>query len=261
MRAQLELDLFATPVAPPPVVVDGPDPLAARIVSSGLVVNEYLLSLNSSFDISCGDLPSRALQWPVQYIEPEAGHEGRILLTHPDFASYPFVDEIEEKTGFRPVWEPKDEFGRDRGANWRYFHAVDLLTDAHWRDLIETRNFTDDKSIMLGLCYHADYGGLNNENARAVLAAIRSKEPRDKSAAYLRSSKVRIAHCQQGKFVSMESRDAKSVWATIHGLETKLFKRESRSGHLRFSPAFLAEKEAQASLDAPTPVSNERQKA
>lgn len=250
--AQLEFDLFVASTAPP-VVVDESDPLATRIISSGLAHNEYLLSLNGSFDTSCGDLPSRLFQWPIEYIDREEGRENRILLRHPDFASYPFVDEIEEKTGVRPVWEPLDKFGRDRGANWRYFHAVDLLTDEHWRDLIETRNFTDDKAVIQGLCYRADYGGLSNENARAVLAAIGSKEPKDKSAAFLKSDKVRICHCEQGKFVSMETRDAKSIWATIHGLDAKLFKRDKRSGYLRFSTEFLVEKETQAAPQSPHP--------
>jgi hypothetical protein len=237
-----QLDMFA---APPAVEVERePDALVERLVSSGLVANEYLLNLNASLSVARDDLPSRLFQFPVEFVSRDRTEdESRLLLVHPDLACFPFVDEIEAKAGVRPVWEPLDEFGRDRGSNWRYFHAVDLLTDKHWRDLIATRNFTDNKAIVLGLCFHMDYGNLSTENARAVLGEIGSTEPSDKSADFLHSPRVKVTHCQQGKFVGFDRRDHLSIWAAVHGLEAKIFKR-SRNGHLQFSPSFLAEKEA-----------------
>lgn len=239
-RAVKQLDMFAIP---DPVMTPEIDPLAERIVAAGLASNDYLLWLNQSLNIEAGDLPSRLFHWPVEFVRSDrAEGESRILLRHPNFASFPFVGEIESKVGVRPAWEALDEFGRDRGKNWRYFHAVDLLTDEHWRDLIVTRNFACDWSIMLGLCYHAQYGGLNNDNTRAVLHEIGSSEPADKSAAFLNSDRVTITNCQQGKFVGLDSRDHASIWGVVHGLESKKFKRD-RNGYLRFSPDFLAEKE------------------
>lgn len=242
--ASTQLDMFA---APPTVAIEiKPDPLVEKLIASGLVHNEYLLNLNASLSVARDDLPSRLFQFPVEFVardDDDDESESRLLLRHPDLASLPFVDEIEAKTGYRPVWEPLDEFGRDRGSNWRYFHAVDLLTDEHWRDLIETRNFTDNKAIALALCFHADYGRLSNANMRSVLAEVGSKEPNDRSTAYLNSTHVRIMNCQQGKFVGFQTRDHRAVWAAIHGLEDGLFKRD-RSGHLRFAPAFLSQKES-----------------
>lgn len=241
----MQLDLFAPPPQPP-VGLD-PDPLASRLVESGLVVNEYLLGLNRALSIPCHDLPSRLFQWPVEFVGRDRREDGVsvILLNHPDLASFPFADEIEGAIGERPHWEPRDEFGRDRGERHRYFHALDLLTDEHWHGLIETINFTDRQGIIYGLRYRMDYGGLSVANARAVLAEIGSQEPGDRSEAFLRSEAVRVAHAQQGKFVGMWTRDEQSVWAAIHGIEGGLFKRD-RNGSLRFSTSFLAEKEAAA---------------
>lgn len=241
MQVAAQLDMFAAPI-----IVDDreTDPLAEKLIATGLVHNKYLLDLNASLSVARDDLPSRLFQFPVEFVDRDRlDGESRLLLRHPDLASFPFVDEIEAKVGVRPIWEPLDEYGRDRGSDWRYFHAVDLLTDEHWRDLIATSNFTDNKSIALALCFHADYGKLSNANMRAVLAEVGSNEPEDRSAAYLNSTHVRVTNCQQGQFVGFQTRDHRAVWAAIHGLESKQFKRD-RNGHLRFSPAFLAEKDS-----------------
>jgi hypothetical protein len=239
-----QLDMFekVTPVAVTPEA----DPLSDKLIEAGLASNWYLLKVcGASIATVRDDLPSRLFQFPVEFVDRERREDGKsaLILNHPDLVSFPFLDEIEAKIGIRPAWEPFDEYGRDRGEKWRYYHAIDLLTDEHWRDLIATRNFTDNKAIAAALCYHADYGGLSVANMRAVLAEVGSQEPQDRSAAYLKSSHVKIMNCQQGKFVSLQTRDHRAVWAAIHGIENKLFKRD-RNGHLRFAPAFLSELEA-----------------
>lgn len=238
----MQLDLFAPPpFIPAPIM---PDDVAERLIASGIVANGYLLKINRNIQVPCHDLSSRLFEWPVEFVDRARREDGQsvVLLNHPDLAEFPFVDEIEDKTGIRPHWEAEDEFGRDRGERYRYFHAVDLLTDEHWRGLLETRNFTDDRGIVIGLRFHMDYGGLSIANTRSVLAAINSVEPADRSAAYLHSDDVRVANTQQGKHVGMWTRDEQSVWAAVHGLEDGLFRR-AKSGFLEFSKAFLAEKE------------------
>lgn len=231
MTTPIQPDLFASP---PPVVLP-PDPLAQRIVDRGLVANDYLLRLNQSITKPVQDLPSRLFQFPVEFIDRERRKDGKsaLLLRHPDLAAFPFVDEIERESGERPVWEPEDEFGRDRGASWRYYHALDLLTDEHWKDLIATENFTDQEAIVIGLAFRRDYGGLSNANTRTMLAHIGSEEPSDKSAGYL-AANVSSVQMLQGEYVKFGTRDESSIWAGVHGLENKTFKRD-RNGHLRFS--------------------------
>lgn len=242
----LQLDLFAEPPPPPvaPVAIE-PDALAERIIAAGLAHNGFLLSLNRAINISAMDLPSRMMQWPVEFMDRSRRENGEsaLLLRHPDFADFPFVDQIEAAIGVRPSWEPEDEFGRERGSNHRYFHALDLLTDQHWTDLLATVNFTDRNAIVSGLKFHAEYGGLSIANTRSVLAEIGEHEPADRSAAYLASDRLRITNALQGQFPRFDhdSGSAQSVWATIHGLEDKKFRRE-KSGWLRFAPAFLKEK-------------------
>lgn len=242
----LQLDLFAEPPPPPvaPVAIE-PDGLAERIIAAGLAHNGYLLTLNRGINIAAMNLPSRMMQWPLEFMDRtrRADRESALLLRHPDFEGFPFVDQVEAAIGVRPRWEPEDEFGRDRAASHRYFHAIDLLTDEHWPDLLATANFTDRNAIVSGLKFHAEYGGLNIANARSVLAEIGEEELADRSAAYLESAQCSVTTAQQGQFPGFahDSGNAQSIWAAIHGLEDKKFRRE-KSGWLRFSPSFLKEK-------------------
>lgn len=241
-----QLDLFAEP-APAVIAQHEPEPdaLVDRLIEKGMVHNSYLLTLNQALGIPAMDLPSRLFQWPVEFVDRARRKDGEsvLLLNHPDLAELPFVDQIEARAGVRPVWEPTDEYGRDRGERYRYFHALDLLTDDHWLDLLRTRNFTDRDGIVVGLKYHAEYGGLSVANTRSVLSEIGEAEPDDKSAAYL-DSHCQITEAQQGKFVGFkhDRGSAAQVWATIYGLEAKKFRRD-QSGYLRFSKAFLEQKQ------------------
>lgn len=251
----LQLDLFVEPPAPPvaPVEIE-PDPLVDRLVGRGLVANSFLLSLNQAMGIPAMDLPSRLFQWPVEFVDRKRRDDGQsvLLLNHPDLAGMPFLEEIEARAGVRPHWEPTDEYGRDRGERHRYFHALDLLTDEHWLDLLRTRNFTDRSGIVAGLKYHADYGGLSIASMRSVLVEIGETEPDDKSTAYLSSDCVRVTNAQQGQFVGFahDRGNTASVWAAVHGLEAKKFKRD-KSGYLRFASAFLEEKLSVAARKTP----------
>jgi len=237
-----QLDLFAPP--PPPVsVCYEPDPLACALIRHGHAHNQFLLDLNRALNVSYDDLPSRLFSSPIEYVSRDRldGEKGTLWLRHPDFAGWAFLDVIERDVGVRPVWAPVDEFGRERNMGM-FWHAIDLLTDAHFRDMLDTRNFTDKPSVINGLRYHMDYGGLSIANARTVLAEFGCVEPDDRSEAFLNSREVRVVNAQGGKFVGMWTKDERSVWAAIHGLESKRFTRD-RNGFLRFSPAFLAEKE------------------
>jgi hypothetical protein len=242
----MQLDLFAAPAPPPPIHIEPlGDHVVEALVEHGYAHNHYLLRLNASIGAVATELPSRLFQFPIEFVDRDRQEDGesKLWLRHPDFAGLPVIDAIERDVGVRPVWSPVDEFGRARNIG-TFWHAIDLLTDEHFRGMLDTRNFTDKPSVINGLRYHMDYGGLSTVNARIVLAEYGSVEPDDRSDAFLRSDAVRITNSQQGKFVGMWTKDEQSVWAAIHGLEDKLFRR--RNGFLAFSPAFLAEKETAA---------------
>lgn len=240
----MQLELFAPPPPPPPPAVSETDPVVEALISHGYVRNKYLMDLNRSIDIGYGDLPSRLFKHPIEFVDRERLKDGKskLWLRHPDFEDWPILDEIEHKVGTRPYWSPVDEYGRDRDIG-KFWHAIDLLTDEHFRGMLDTRNFTDKRSVINGLRYRMDYGGLSTKNARTVLSEYGCEEPADQSEAFLRSDAVKVIAALQGKFVGMWTKDEQSVWAAIHGLERGLFKRD-RSGYLCFSKAFLAEKEA-----------------
>lgn len=241
----MQLDMFAPPAAAAPVAPAlEPDPVADAILGHGYARNRFLLDLNRVIDVTYGELPSRLFQHPIEFVDRDRQRDGKskLWLRHPDFEGLPILDVIEREVGTRPVWSPVDEFGRERNHG-QFWHAIDLLTDEHFRAMLDTRNFTDKSSVIIGLRYHMDYGGLSIANARTVLAEYGCAEPDDRSERFLSSDAVRVTNAQQGKFVGMWTRDEQSVWAAIHGLESKRFKRD-KNGHLRFSPAFLAEKEA-----------------
>lgn len=240
----MQLDLFAPPSPPEAALHLDRDPVTDLLIRHGYAHNDFLLNLNRWINVTYGDLPSRLFMHPVEFVARDRQKDGKskLWLRHPDFEGCPFLDVIERKVGVRPAWSPVDEFGRDRHIG-RFWHSIDLLTDEHFQGMLDTRNFTDMPSVINGLRYHMDYGGLSTANARTVLAAYGCVEPDDRSAAFLASDQVKVTSAQQGKFVGMGTRDEQSVWAAIHGLESKRFKRDS-SGFLKFSPSFLAEKEA-----------------
>ena len=244
-----QLSMFDLMIPPPPPVIalERPvDEAKARILSSGLAHNEYMMSLGSALRVKLiNDWPSRMFKFPTEYVDGADREDGQttILLNHPEFAEYAFVDECEQRCGIRPVWEPFDKFGRDRGARHRYFHAIDMMTDEHWQILLDTINFTDRSAMIGALRYHADYGGISIKNMRSILDFMGMEEPADRSEAFLHSSECRVTECSGGKFVGIWAKDERGAWAAIHGLEAKLFRRD-QSGHLRFSKDFLAQKEA-----------------
>jgi hypothetical protein len=239
----MQLDLFATPKTASAPVEPQPDALVEALVDKGYAPNHFLLGLGCSISEVSSDLPSRLFGFPIEFVERDrhTGGESKLWLRHPDLTAMLDLDAIESDLGVRPVWQPFDQFGRERNIGM-FWHAIDLLTDEHFRGMLDTRNFTDKPSVINGLRFHMEYGGLSTVNARIVLAEYDCPEPDERSAAFLRSDAVRIANAQQGKFVGLWSKDEQSVWAAIHGIEDGYFKRD-RSGALRFSAAFLAEKE------------------
>jgi hypothetical protein len=226
-----------------------PDPLAELLIATGLVPNHFVLELNRGLTNPHPEaLPSRLFRFPIAFVARKTlDGKSRLLLNHPALAGHPFVQEVAAKTGEMPVWEPLDEFGRDRGALPRWWHAVDLMTEAHWRDLLATRHFTDDEAIAGAIGISLDRpAGISVAIAREVLAALGADEPADRSHGLLMSDAIQPAHIierhpRTGKLipehwpVNVMDRSASGAWLMVHGIEDGWFERR-RDGYLQLSP-------------------------
>ncbi|WP_244479489.1 MT-A70 family methyltransferase [Rhizobium sp. Leaf384] len=218
-----------TPVAVPD---EPPDQVREAILAAGLAGNGFLLDLNRGLSGPANvQLPSRLFRFPVEYMDRKrfGGDVSRILLRHPllwereDVA--PLLHEIEAKTGVRPEWQDLDEFGRDFGAQWRWFHAVDLCTDSHWKDLLETLQFTEREEVFGAVKFALECKSLSVKNARSIMAHLSNSEPDDRSVSLLHGKDL-MPYDDGKKLISpnISTRGEAGAWLVIHGLEDKFFK-------------------------------------
>lgn len=209
------------------------DPVAEAVIAAGFAPNSYILvTLNGGLTYPGPlDIPSRLFRFPVSFVERKSGDEAsRLLLNHPLLWQYApmaeFLHEIEMKTGYKPIWEPQDRFGRDFGEKGRWYHAVDLATDAHWQDLLRTRQFTDPAKIFSSVALQLQGKSLSVKNARAIMDGMESIEPpREASEQLLIGNALSPYRHDKGKLISpnLGQRDEPGAWMVIHGLESKFF--------------------------------------
>lgn len=210
-----------------PVASSG-DAVLDVIIRSGLAPNAFMVELNSGLtnDLPCL-LPSRLFRFPVEFISASrlGAPESRLVLRHPDLWSAPdvtpFLDSIRVKTGIRVEWADEAEVGRDVGGRWRWYHAVDLCTDKHWCDLLETRNFTDTRSIFRAIVLNLDSKSLSLKSARAVMSALGAVEPEGMSEAELLGRGLSPYRDGTKRYIAPNiGLDGEpQAWLTIHGIE------------------------------------------
>lgn len=204
------------------------DPVRAAVLAAGLAPNAFILDLNRGPSIGPAiDLPSRLFRSPIEFMDRKrGGNESRLLLRHPLLRDVPeiaaFILDVETKTGLTVAWEAVDEFGRDFGKTWRWYHAVDLCGDKHWKDLLDTRQFTDSAFIFNAVSLNLQSKGrLSVKNARAIMAALESVEPEGRSAADLAGKGLWPYRDGSKKYIAPNIRDRNeaSAWLVIHGIE------------------------------------------
>ena len=100
------------------------------------------------------------------------------------------MQEVERRLGVRldPNGAP-NRYGYTNRDTAQWWHAVDLVSSGHWRELIETADFTTPEHIAGAVCYGLDYspadratGHLSLAEARALLTAVDAPEPEDCAA-------------------------------------------------------------------------------
>ncbi len=227
------------------------DPLAEALVATGLAPSDYILHLNRGLTNPAElVLPSRLFRFPVEFMDAKrGGGQSRLMLRHPLLWQVSEVvdllTEIEVKTGIRPVWEQLDEFGRDFGAQWRWYHAVDLCNDKHWQGLLKTARFTDRDCIFAAVQLGLQGKSLSPKNARSVMSELESVEPETTTSVELMLGKALFPYQHdKGKLVSpnISLRDEAGAWLVIHGLEDGFF--NYVGSHLSVTPDGIARRKA-----------------
>jgi hypothetical protein len=255
--AQFAFD-FGDKVTPPAPCLTQRDELTDLLVSTGLIGSEYLLDLNRILENRTPEkLPSRLFQFPIEFVsQSRTNGQSKLLLNHPLLAEHPFVQEVAKKTGVNPVWEPHDEFGRDRGAQPRWWHAIDLMTKKHWRGLLETRQYTDSWEIAQAVALALGWNAITVEIARDILTEINAEEPADRSLPALLGDGIypchRVEKHPTSEKVKSESwsinvwlKGAEAAWLVIHGMEDGWFKR-GKDGYLQMSAEGLRRRDLQS---------------
>ena len=238
------------------------DLLAGRLIACELVPNEFILELNRTLS-NPDDLPapSRLYEFPIEFMSAHRRRDGRsrLLLQHPDLADLPFVRRVGEPV----AWEPEDEFGRARSALPRWWHAIDLMCEDHWRHLLQTRHLSDEEAIFEAVAIAVENPGrsrdkitggrLSTTTARHILRLLDAAEPADRSHSALLSGVAILGGEileRQGKRetirypINRMARAAVGAWLMVHGVEDVWFHR--RGQWLEMSPEGLSRRGAAA---------------
>lgn len=232
------------------------DELGAAIVAAALAPNECLLDMNGTLSVPHGfalpapwNLPSRLFQFPIEVIKPEGEEPRKIGLRNPGLAAHPFVQHVEKTLGIEIAREGvTNAYGysdREKAAWW---HAVDLISEGNWRELLDTQEFTTARCIFQAVIYGCRYSGRDDNNGRGHINTVEAREimremgacePADRSGT-IRKFSAPMGNKQDGGAEHWPINTAHGVcaednaWAIIHGIEDGWFAHD-RSGFLQWS--------------------------
>lgn len=225
-RSQLAFDF-----SPPPLAT----PIAEKLITSGLVPNDFILTLNGGLtnpdDVPA---PSRAYQFPIGYQMPGEDEPEAIYVRHPALADLPFVQHVKSIVG------PFEACHDDRIEWW---HAIDLMNDQHHEHLMATQHLTDRQCLLNAVNLAVQWGRLKHSNARTILNTLGVPEPENRSRGMLLGDGLwpaRIPPEGNGKpywAPNVRSFDA-AAWMVIHGIEDGYL--SLKKGHLTVADKCIA---------------------
>ena len=139
-----------------------------------------------------------------------------------------------------------NEYGYSKADTGRWWHAVDLISSGHWRELLETRQFTSAEYIAGAVSYGLDYsphqgkkrnGYISTREAREIMAAIDAPAPDDRDT-IIGSRFMRPSSCKSEKGserwpINLSGRcdSFAEAWGHILGIEAGYFAHD-RAGFL-----------------------------
>lgn len=238
------------------------DRVGERLVELNYVSSEFCLSNNAHIgtwpkfrDDETGirvslehpwHLPTRVFQWPVQmcrynrdegYIDNET-IDTQLGIWSTDLNDHPLVKML-RADGF----EVKDECVLyDTMNHEQWFHSCDLCTNEFWEAMLETKQFTTDEAICSAIQFNIgrrSYTGdkasrgpiLSLKSARDVLAALGSKEPKDRLVC---RKFMAPSLCDKSYPINAHMKDKEAeAWAQIHAMEDGLI--AFRGSHLTWT--------------------------
>ena len=187
-----------TPAQPETTTQEAPrDEMAETLIAAELVPNAYVLDLNGSLTVphtmelpAPWNLSSRMFRFPIVVSGQAADGTRRIMLRHPRLAEHPFAQQVAAAIG-RPL-DVTDAHGWDGLNTGQWWHAVDLVSDGLWRDLLTTADFTTPEDIAGAVAYGLTYldrqgekkgkAAISTADAREVMRFIGSDEPSNRVA-------------------------------------------------------------------------------
>jgi hypothetical protein len=170
------------------------------LIEAGLA-NPYSLSMGYALQDRSVPYSPRSIAFPVMLHRDRDGTP-HLLVASPVYADLPYVRRVEAVTGLRAI-----SHQRAAGALWH--HAVDLATDAGWKRLAESMEFTSLDLVCRAVSMKVIDGEIAPVNARSLMERLGVREPADRSADALKGIQVNY-----GGF-GLDS----GAWTAIHAVE------------------------------------------
>jgi hypothetical protein len=170
------------------------DAVGEALMQTGLVPNVFILDLNHTLTVPSDmempypwNLPSRLFTFPIEVTDQAEDGTRRIGLLHPLLVEHPFVKHVETTLNIQlDRHGAPNEYGYSKAGLGMWWHAVDLITTGHWRDLLETAQFTTAERIAGAVAYGLTYcahegkkrnGHISTAEAREIMLTLDAPEP------------------------------------------------------------------------------------
>jgi hypothetical protein len=229
------------------------DAVAETLIQTGLVPNVFILDLNRTLTVPRDmpmphpwNLPSRLFTFPIEVSDQAEDGSRKLGLLHPLLADHPFVKHVEATLGIQLDRDgAPNEYGYSKAGLGMWWHAVDLITTGHWRDLLETAQFTTAEDIARAAAHGMTYsphqgkkrnGHISTAEAREIMATLEVPEPSDRDNIireyFMSPSPVKSEKGVESWPVNHMARDQYAIaWGHIFGIEAGWFAYD-RAGYL-----------------------------